>query len=94
MKYKKLTKEQLEEYENKKLTSKEIIEMEQRGFKIPLIVKLYNLEKGDKIEFTEDMVKDMLDFAIKNEYYEKASILHAHLKKRKNEKRNPKRNQR
>jgi len=65
MKYKKLTKEQLEEYENKKLTSKEIIEMEQRGFKIPLIVKLYNLEDGDKIEFTEDVVKDMLDFAIK-----------------------------
>jgi predicted alpha/beta-fold hydrolase len=81
MKYKKLTKEQLEEYENKKLTSKEIIEMEQRGFKIPLIVKLHTLEKGDKIEFTEDMVKDMLDFAIKNEYYEKASILHTCLKK-------------
>jgi len=80
MKYKKLTKEQLEEYENKKLTSKEIIEMEQRGFKIPLIVKLYNLEDGDKIEFTEDVVKDMLDFAIKIEYYEKASILHAHFK--------------
>ena len=28
MKYKKLTKEQLKEYENKKLTSKDIIEME------------------------------------------------------------------
>ena len=41
MKYKKLTKEQLKEYENKKLTSKDIIEMEQRGFKIPSIVQ-YN----------------------------------------------------
>jgi len=75
MKYKKLTKEQLEEYENKKLTSKDIIEMEQRGFKIPLAVKLHNLEKGDKIEFTEDTVKDMLKFAIEREYYEKAEIL-------------------
>ena len=79
MKYKKLTKEQLEEYENKKLTSNDIIEMEQRGFKIPLIVKLYNLEKEDKIEFTKDTLKDMLDFAIKNEYYEKAALLKAYL---------------
>ena len=79
MKYKKLTKEQLEEYENKKLTSKDIIEMEQRGFKIPLAVKLHNLEKGDKIEFTEDRIKDMLDFAVKNEYYEKAALLHTYL---------------
>jgi len=79
MKYKKLTKEQLEEYENKKLTSKDIIEMEQRGFKIPLAVKLHNLEKGDKIEFTEDRIKDMLDFAVKNEYYEKAEILKTYL---------------
>jgi protein-arginine kinase activator protein McsA len=83
MKYKKLTKEQLEEYENKKLTSKDIIEMEQRGFKIPLIVKLHNLEKGDKIEFTEDRVKDMLDFAVGEEYYEKAAILRDFLKKQK-----------
>lgn len=75
MKYKKLTKEQLEEYENKKLTSKDIIEMEHRGFKVPLAVKLYNLEKGDKIEFTEDTVKDMLKFAVEREYYEKAAIL-------------------
>ena len=75
MKYKKLTKEQLEEYENKKLTSKDIIEMEQRGFKVPLAVKLHNLEKGDKIEFTEDKVKDMLKFAVEREYYEKAVIL-------------------
>ena len=81
MKQKRLTQEQLEEYENKKLTSTDIIEMEERGFKVPLIVKLHTLEKGDKIEFTEDMVKDMLDFAIKNEYYEKASILHTYLKK-------------
>jgi len=79
MKYKKLTKEQLREYENKKLTSKDIIEMEQRGFKVPLTVKLHNLEKGDKIEFTEDRIKDMLDFAIKNEYYEKAAILKTYL---------------
>jgi protein-arginine kinase activator protein McsA len=75
MKYKKLTKEQLKEYENKKLTTKNIIEMEQRGFKIPLIVQLHNLEKEDKIEFTEDRVKDMLKFAIEREYYEKATIL-------------------
>ncbi len=81
MKQKRLTQEQLEEYENKKLTSTDIIEMEERGFKVPLIVKLHTLEKGDKIEFTEDMVKDMLAFAIKNEHYEKASILHIYLKK-------------
>ena len=80
MKYKKLTKEQLEEYENKKLTSKDIIEMEQRGFKIPSIVQLHNLEKEDKIEFTEDRVKDMLKFAIEREYYEKAAILRNFLK--------------
>ena len=79
MKYKKLTKEQLEEYENKKLTSKDIIEMEQRGFKIPLIVKLHNLEKGDKIEFTKDTVKDMLEFAVEREYFEKAALLKAYL---------------
>lgn len=80
MKHKKLTKEQLEEYENKKLTSKDIIEMEQRGFKVPLAVKLHNLEKGDKIEFTEDRVKDMLKFAVEREYYEKAVILRNFLK--------------
>ena len=80
MKYKKLTKEQLEEYENKKLTSEDIIEMEQRGFKVPLAVKLHNLEKGDKIEFTEDRVKDMLKFAVEREYYEKAVILRNFLK--------------
>ena len=80
MKYKKLTKEQLEEYENKKLTSKDIIEMEQRGFKVPLAVKLHNLEKGDKIEYTEDGVKDMLKFAVEREYYEKAVILRNFLK--------------
>ena len=80
MKYKKLTKEQLEEYENKKLTSKDIIEMEQRGFKVPLAVKLHNLEKGDKIEFTEGKVKDMLKFAVEREYYEKAVILRNFLK--------------
>tara|TARA_Y100000389_G_C16959656_1_gene270431 strand:+ start:191 stop:430 length:240 start_codon:yes stop_codon:yes gene_type:complete len=72
--------EQLEEYENKKLTSKDIIEMEQRGFKIPMAVKLHNLEKGDKIEFTEDRVKDMLKFAVEREYYEKAVILRNFLK--------------
>jgi protein-arginine kinase activator protein McsA len=80
MKYKKLTKEQLKEYENKKLTTKNIIEMEQRGFKIPLIVQLHNLEKEDKIEFTEDRVKDMLKFAIEREYYEKAAILRDFIK--------------
>lgn len=80
MKYKKLTKEQLEEYENKKLTSKDIIEVEQRGFKVPLVVQLHNLEKGDKIEFTEDRVKDMLKFAVEREYYEKAAILSNFLK--------------
>jgi len=70
---------QLEEYENKKLSSKDIIEMEQRGFKIPLTVKLHNLEKGDKIEFTKDTVKDMLEFAVEREYYEKAALLHTYL---------------
>lgn len=79
MKYKKLTKEQLHEYENKKLTSKDILEIEQQGFKVPLAVKLHNLEKG-KIEFTEDRVKDMLKFAVEREYYEKAVILRDLLK--------------
>lgn len=55
------------------------IDMEQRGFKIPLAVKLHNLEKGDKIEFTEDRIKDMLDFTVKNEYYEKAALLKTYL---------------
>ena len=54
--------------------------MEQRGFKIPLIVQLHNLEKEDKIEFTEDRVKDMLKFAIEREYYEKAAILRDFIK--------------
>lgn len=79
MKYKKLTEEQLEKYENKKLTSEEIIEMEKRDYKIPLSVKVYSLEEKDKIEFTEDMVKDMLKFAVEKEYYEKAAILKTYL---------------
>ena len=74
MKYKKLTKKQLEEYENKKLTSKDIVEMEQRGFKIPLIVKLNSLQE-EKIEFSKNTLTDMLRFAIDREYYEKAAIL-------------------
>jgi len=79
MKHKRLTQEQLKEYENKKLTSKDIIEMEEKGFRIPLMVKLYNLEKEDKISFTEDTLTDMLKFAIENEYYEKAAILKSYL---------------
>ena len=74
MKYKKLTKKQLEEYENKKLTSKDIVEIEQRGFKIPLIVKLNSLQE-EKIEFSKNTLTDMLRFAIDREYYEKAAIL-------------------
>lgn len=74
MKYKKLTKKQLEEYENKKLTSKDIVEMEQRGFKIPLIVKLNSLQE-EKIEFSKNTLTDMLRLAIDREYYEKAAIL-------------------
>ena len=66
--------------ENKKLLSKEIIEMEEKGFRIPLMVKLYNLEKEDKISFTEDTLRDMLEFAIEREYYEKAIILREYLK--------------
>ena len=79
MKQKRLTQEQLEEYKNKKLTSTDIIEMEERGFKVPLIVKLHNLERGDKISFTEGTLRDMLEFAIEKEYYEKAAILHTYL---------------
>mgnify|MGYP001221123104 CR=1 FL=1 len=79
MNYKKLTKEQLEKYENKKLTSKEIIQMEERGFKIPLMVKVNNLQKKDKISFTEDTVRDMLAFAVEREYYDKAALLHTYL---------------
>jgi protein-arginine kinase activator protein McsA len=78
MKYKKLTKEQLYEYENKKLTSKDIIEIEQQGFKVPLIVKLYNLEES-RIDFSIDTLKDMLEFAVEKEYYEKAALLKTHL---------------
>ena len=78
MNHKKLTKEQLEKYENKKLTSKEIIQMEERGFKIPLILKLNALQE-DKIIFTEDTVRDMLEFAVEREYYEKAALLHKYL---------------
>ena len=80
MKYKKLTKKQLEEYENKKLTSKDIVEMEQRGFKIPLIVKLNSLQE-EKIEFSKNTLTDMLRFAIDREYYEKAAILRDLLEK-------------
>lgn len=79
MNYKKLTKEQLEKYKNKKLSSKEIIEMEERGFKVPLMVKIYNLQKEDKISFTEGTLRDMLEFAIEKEYYEKAALLHTYL---------------
>jgi len=79
-KYKKLTKKQLEEYENKKLTSKDIVEMEQRGFKIPLIVKLNSLQE-EKIEFSKNTLTDMLRFAIDREYYEKAAILRDLLEK-------------
>jgi len=79
MKQKRLTQEQLEEYENKKLSSKEVIEMEERGFKVPLMVKVYNLQKEDKISFTEGTLRDMLEFAIEKEYYEKAAILHTYL---------------
>lgn len=78
MKYKKLTKEQLQEYENKKLTSKDIIEMEQRGFKIPLIVKLDTL-KESRIDFSTDTLKDMLRFAVEREYYEQAALLKTYL---------------
>jgi transcriptional regulator with XRE-family HTH domain len=78
MKQKRLTQEQLEKYENKKLTSKEIIQMEERGFKIPLILKLNALQE-DKISFTEDTVRDMLEFAVEREYYEKAALLHTYL---------------
>ena len=79
MKQKRLTQEQLEEYENKKLSSKEVIEMEERGFKVPLMVKVYNLQKEDKISFTEDTVRDMLAFAVEREYYDKAALLHTYL---------------
>jgi len=79
-KYKKLTKKQLEEYENKKLTSKDIVEMEQRGFKITLIVKLNSLQE-EKIEFSKNTLTDMLRFAIDREYYEKAAILRDLLEK-------------
>lgn len=79
MNYKKLTKEQLEKYENKKLTSKEVMQMEESGFRIPLMVKVYNLQKEDKISFTEGTVRDMLGFAIEKEYYEKAALLHTYL---------------
>ena len=80
MNYKKLTKEQIADYVNKKLTSDEIIQMEERGFKVPLIVKVYNLQKEDKLSYTEDTVRDMLEFAVEKEYYEKAAILKDFLK--------------
>lgn len=78
MNYKKLTKEQLEKYENKKLTSTDILEMEKRGFKIPLMLKL-NIIQEEKIEFSKDTIRDMLEFAVEREYYEKATLLHTYL---------------
>ena len=78
MKHKRLTPEQLKEYENKKLTSKDMVEMEKRGFKIPLILKL-NASQEEKIEFSKDTLTDMLKFAIEKEYYEKAAILKSYL---------------
>ncbi len=80
MKCKKLTSAQLKEYENKKLTSADILEMEKRGFRIPLILKLNTLQE-EKIEFSKDTLTDMLEFAIEEEYYEKAAILRDFLKK-------------
>ena len=69
-----LTKDQRKEYENSNLTLKSIFEMEQRGFKIPLIVKL-SAELPNDTRMLDNMVRDMLEFAIDNEYYEKAVIL-------------------
>ena len=80
MKYKRLTSEQLKDYENKKLTSEDILEMEKRGFKIPFILKLNTLQE-EKIEFSKDTLTDMLKFAIEKEYYEKAAILRDFLEK-------------
>lgn len=80
MNYKRLTKEQLEKYENKKLTSTDILEMEKRGFKIPLMLKLNTIQE-EKIEFSKDTIRDMLEFAVEREYYEKAALLHTYLKK-------------
>jgi protein-arginine kinase activator protein McsA len=54
--------------------------MEQRGFKIPLIVKLNSLQE-EKIEFSKNTLTDMLRFAIDREYYEKAAILRDLLEK-------------
>ncbi len=78
MNYKRLTKEQLEKYENKKLTSTDILEMEKRGFKIPLMLKLNTIQE-EKIEFSKDTIRDMLEFAVEREYYEKAALLHTYL---------------
>lgn len=48
--------------------------------KLTRTVQLHNLEE-DKIDFSEDRVKDMLKFAIEREYYEKAAILKRYLEK-------------
>jgi protein-arginine kinase activator protein McsA len=69
-----LTEEQLKEYENKNLTLKDIFEMEQRGFKIQPIIKLSSSLPKNTSMF-DNMVKGMLEFAIENEYYNKAATL-------------------
>ena len=42
----------------------------------------------DKIVLTEDILRDMLKFAVKKEYYEKAAILRDFLTQNKDEKSN------
>ena len=60
-----------------KLTLHDIIEMEERGFKIPQIIKLQCKLPADNDGSSQlnTMVRGMLTFAIDREYYDKAAIL-------------------
>ena len=76
------TKDQKQE--GSKLTLHDIIEMEERGFKIPQIIKLQCElpDHNDGNAQLNAMVKGMLTFAIDREYYAKAAILRDFLARR------------
>ena len=69
------TKDQ--EQARSELTLHDIIEMEERGFKIPQIIKLQCKlpAHNDGNAQLNTMVRGMLTFAIDREYYAKAAIL-------------------
>jgi len=67
--WKRLTPEQLKEYENQPLTEEDIIEMEKRGFKIPEALKLTcKFQMGrDNISLKDEL---LFQFFLENKYKE------------------------